>query len=74
MLLGTIKGKDHTSVYDFYRGKNIKIESDEKIQWTLDGEEGPYGNVNVENLHYYIEIYANRRAKAFIKEKKKNSL
>lgn len=69
MLLGTIKGKDHTSVYDFYRGKKVKIESETEIAWTIDGEEGPHGSVEIENLHHYIQVYANKKAKAFIKEK-----
>ena len=66
-LLGTFKGKDHTSNYDFYRGKKITIESEKNIQWVLDGEEGPNGNVNIENLHYYLRVYAHQKSKDFIK-------
>ena len=68
-LLGTFKGKDHTGHYDFYRGKKITIESDKEIQWVLDGEEGPKGNVEIENLHYYLKVYANPKSKVFMKKK-----
>ena len=71
MLLGTIKGKDHTRCYDFYRGKDIKIDIDKDVRWTMDGEEGPSGSVEVKNLHYYLRVHANNKSKNFIKEKNK---
>jgi YegS/Rv2252/BmrU family lipid kinase len=68
-LFGTLKKKDHTKYYDFYRGKNIKIETADDVKWTIDGEEGPSGSIDIKNLHYHLKIYANEKAKVFKKDK-----
>ena len=45
-----------------YRAKSITIESNERIAWTLDGEEGESTLVaHIDNYPRALQIYANER-------------
>ena len=55
VILGTRK-KDHTKYYDLYRAKHIKYVASNDLTWCLDGEEGPKGSIEIENIEKHIEI------------------
>ncbi len=38
--------------------KNLKIKIDRPIKWTVDGEEGPVGDINVSVIKQNIKIYS----------------
>lgn len=45
-----------------YRAKSITIESNERLAWTLDGEEGESTLVaHIDNHPRALQIYANER-------------
>lgn len=49
-----------------YRSSKFTIEVQGQPTWTIDGEKGPIGNVEIENLHNYLQIYipTNKKNKA----------
>lgn len=42
--------------YTFRKFEKLKIESSDNIQWTLDGEEGPNGSIEVEVIKHNLEF------------------
>lgn len=59
VIFGTYK-KDHTKYYDFYRAKNIQFIPSSDITWCLDGEKGPSGEINIQNIPKQIQIFASK--------------
>lgn len=52
---------------DFYRANSFTIETEGEPCWTMDGQEGPKGTIQIENLHNHLEIFVpfrRRNAKA----------
>lgn len=45
------------------RGHKIKIETTDKVVWCLDGEEGPRGSVEIENLPQHLQIFVPKNYK-----------
>lgn len=39
------------------RGSNIKVYVSDDVVWTLDGEKGPNGNIEIQNLHKHLRIF-----------------
>lgn len=62
-------GRRHSNYAIFLRSKKFKIEVNEKATWCVDGEEGPKGSIEVENLKGHLEIYAPKNK---IKKEKNN--
>ena len=52
-LQNCIKSQVPTNIFK----ANSKIEVNKKATWCVDGEEGPKGNIEVENLKGHLEIY-----------------
>ena len=73
VIIGTSKDRDHTKYYDFYRGKNIKIEVDDNIVWCVDGEKGPSGKVEIQNIYKHLNIIVPKNSKLFIEEENENN-
>lgn len=55
MIVGIGKNK-HNKYFDVMRSSKFKIEVDDDVMWTIDGEKGIKGSVEVENLHNHIQI------------------
>src|SRR5690554_806151 len=55
-----------------YRASSIKVEVEGEPVWTVDGESGPVGNVEIENLHNYLQIYIPTNKKNKVKSKSFN--
>lgn len=53
------------------RSKKFTIEVDNSVTWCVDGEEGPKGTVNIENLKGHLRIYVPKKK---IKKVKKNNV
>lgn len=56
MLLG-IGNKKSTKYYEVIKCGNCKIEINNHVSWTIDGEKGIEGNVDIKNLHNHIQIF-----------------
>ena len=54
----------------FFRSDKFKVCVNDDTTWCIDGEEGPKGSVEIENLRGHLEIYAPR--KKFLRGKRKN--
>jgi diacylglycerol kinase (ATP) len=55
-LLGPNRLKKRKLI-ELYRAGSFTIETEGKPCWTVDGEEGPQGTVQIENLHHHLEIF-----------------
>lgn len=42
---------------ELYRAGSFTIETEGEPCWTVDGEEGPKGMIQIENLHHHLEIF-----------------
>ncbi len=73
VIIGTLKDKDHTNYYDFYRGKNIEIATDDNVVWCVDGEKGPQGSVKIENISKHLSIIVDKKTKLFEEDKNENN-
>lgn len=66
-ILGVLKLRRKT-VTSHYKSSKFSVEMLDNPIWTIDGEAGPTGNVIIENLHNYLEIYIptkkNKKAKS----------
>lgn len=60
MLIG-IRKKRITRYYEIIRSSDFKIEVEDNIVWTLDGEKGMNGSVNIKNLHNHIQIFVKHK-------------
>lgn len=59
--LGVLHPELNTKYVERYQAKSIIIESQEKLAWTLDGEEGEETLVaRVENISQALQIYASK--------------
>lgn len=56
VLMG-IRKKRITKYYHVIRSSAFKIVVDENITWSLDGEKGMTGAVDIKNLHKHIKIF-----------------
>ena len=45
------------------KSNNIEILIKDNLTWDLDGEEGPKGNIRIECLEKYLEIFVPKRKK-----------
>lgn len=43
------------------RATNIKVYVSDDVVWTLDGEKGPSGNIEIQNLHKHLQIFVPKR-------------
>ncbi len=41
-----------------YSASEFKVEVKENLNWCVDGEKGPVGNIIIKNLHEHLTIYA----------------
>lgn len=57
MALIGIRRKRLTKYYQVLRSDEFKIQVDQEITWTLDGEEGIKGSAEIKNLHNHIQIF-----------------
>ena len=60
VIFGTYK-KDHTKYYDFYRASNISFTPSNDIIWCLDGEKGPSGTIDIQNIPRQIQVFASKK-------------
>lgn len=52
-----------SEMIEFFTAKQVRISTDQEVEWTLDGERGESGTCfNVENLHQRIELVLPERA------------
>lgn len=56
MLIG-IGRKKQTKYFEVIRSAKFKIEVAADVKWTIDGEKGIEGPVEIENIHNHIQIY-----------------
>lgn len=56
LLIG-IRRKTITKYYHLIRSGSFKIEVNDDIIWTLDGEKGMQGPVEIKNLHNHLRIF-----------------
>ena len=45
------------------KSANFQIELQENLQWTIDGEAGPFGSVEITNIHNHLQIFVPERQK-----------
>ena len=64
-ILGLRKAKEAIALH----ASKFRIEIDGEQTWCIDGEEGPKGSVDIENLHSHLTIFAPKR-KAKSQEKR----
>ncbi|MCK9470865.1 MAG: YegS/Rv2252/BmrU family lipid kinase [Bacilli bacterium] len=66
-LLGLLKLR-RKKVTEHYKSSKFIVEIKGNPTWTVDGERGPSGSVEIENLHNYLKIYIptnkNKKAKS----------
>ncbi len=43
-----------------YKCSSLKIRTDQKMAWCIDGEKGPVGDVTISNLHMHLSIYSKK--------------
>lgn len=57
LFLFGIRSKSEHKHFIYLSSSNITIKVKDDIQWCVDGEAGPTGEVNIQNLHKHIEIF-----------------
>lgn len=57
----------------FFRSDKFRVDVKEDVVWCIDGEEGPKGSVEIENLKGHLEIYVpKKKINLILKREKKN--
>ena len=58
IVTGVLSNDFTGSMFEFFKAKDITFETEEDIDWSLDGEKAEGGKlVNIRNLHSAIEMY-----------------
>lgn len=58
IIAGLMSGKDNSDLIYTFKTSRIRIQSDEAVAWTLDGEYGgDYKEVEIRNLHRALNLY-----------------
>lgn len=71
--LGVLHPELNMKYVERYQAKSIIIESQEKLAWTLDGEEGEETLVaRVENISQALQIYASNQNSLVVENKRRN--
>lgn len=72
VMIGTYK-KNHTKYYDFYRASNIKITPSSDVVWCIDGEKGPSGEINIQNIHQQIQVFVSKKGERYENNRRNTS-
>ena len=58
IIAGLMSGKDNSDLIYTFKTSRIRIQSDEAVAWTLDGEYGgDHKEVEIRNLHSALNLY-----------------
>ena len=58
IIAGLMSGKDNSDLIYTFKTSRIRIQSDEDVAWTLDGEYGgDHKEVEIRNLHRALNLY-----------------
>ena len=58
IIAGLMSGKDNSDLIYTFKTSRIRIQSDEAVAWTLDGEYGgDHKEVEIRNLHRALNLY-----------------
>ena len=58
IIAGLMSGKDNADLISTFKTSRIRIQSDEAVAWTLDGEYGgDHKEVEIRNLHRALNLY-----------------
>lgn len=58
IIAGLMSGKDNSDLIYTFKTSRIRIQSDEAVAWTLDGEYGgDHKEVGIRNLHRALNLY-----------------
>ena len=58
IIAGLMSGKDNSDLIYTFKTSRIRIQSDEAVAWTLDGEYGgDHKEVEIRNLHRAVNLY-----------------
>ena len=64
MLASVLIAEDHTDRIHSFKASRLRIEAQESVPWTLDGEYGgEHQNVQIENRHRALNIYLGKKQK-----------
>lgn len=65
IIAGLMSGKDNSDLIYTFKTSRIRIQSDEAVAWTLDGEYGgDTKEVEIQNLHRALNLYLTSTKKA----------
>ncbi len=56
LLIG-IRLKKRTRYYQKIKASECLIETDDFVQWCIDGEKGMQGTIKIKNIHHHFEIF-----------------
>lgn len=58
IITALVTAEDNTDLVHSFKTRNILIEADEEVPWTLDGEfGGNHTQVEIENMHQALNLY-----------------
>ncbi len=69
LFLFGLKRQRRKKSVDVFRASSLTIQTEGNPCWTVDGEEGPKGTVQIKNLHNHLEIFASLKKNKKTKSK-----